>query len=183
MLNFPSRIRNFECLYQGRTRHGIGTFTLHCYAYANACVAGAVTRRACTASIVLESLQATRVMRTSRSPSPPALFHHTQQGRGGRKFVFPVWIFLCLRVDIVRLATNRPSFLKRYPAFCPCATLSKTSLEYGENVGERYSNVLLLLLRKSSRREFVLSISVDGGLVPVTSVFSAKSLSRVPHFQ
>lgn len=112
-------------------------------------------------------------------PFPP----YPAGGGGGRKFVFPVWIFLCLRVDIVRLATNRPSFLKRYPAFCPCATLSKTSLEYGENVGERYPNVLLLLLRKSSRREFVLSISVDGGLVPVTSVFSAKSLSRVPHFQ
>lgn len=137
--NFPTTLLNLDKkrpsdTFVPRQNTVVATFTLHCYAYANACVPGAVTRRACTASIVLESLQATRVVRTSRSPSPPALFHRTLNQQGGegreRKFVFPVWIFsLSPTGHRIRLASNRPSFLKLLSRILPlCATLSKTSL-------------------------------------------------------
>lgn len=94
---------------QARSQRRIGTFTLHCYAYANACVR-AVTRRACTASIVLEWLGPVHVTRSSRFSSPLYPFPRPINPSKG-KFVFPKRSFLCLRLADVRLTTYWRWFL------------------------------------------------------------------------
>lgn len=79
---------------QAKRRHSIGTFTLHCYAYANACVRS-VTRRAFTASLLLESFEAVYVSRSSRFSSPLTPINILPLSKR-EKFVFRKRSFLCL---------------------------------------------------------------------------------------